>query len=198
MSLRPDLQLIAEWISPGASVLDLGCGDGALLSHLQRAKNCHGYGVEIDGPAMLTAVKAGVSVIQQNIESGLDMFRQAHFDVVVLSMAIQATHETERVLREMSDIGVESIVSLPNFGHWSHAWSLLLGHMPVSRELPYEWYNTPNLHMATVADFENLLQKLGMQITGKAFFANGGRVRRMAGLRATQAIYRFRRAVPAM
>lgn len=194
MSLRADLQVIADWIPRGASVLDLGCGDGDLLSHLQRDKQCHGYGVEIAEAPMLAAVRAGVNVIQQNIEGGLDMFRDAQFDVVVLSMAIQATHETERVLREMSEVGAEGIVSLPNFGHWTHAWSLLRGHMPVSRELPYQWYDTPNLHMATVADFEAFLARLGMQITARAFLANGRPVRALASLRATQALYRFRRA----
>ncbi len=195
MKLRPDLQIIADWIKPGASVLDLGCGDGALLSYLQREKQCHGYGVEIDAKEVLTALRAGVNVIQQDIEGGLGMFRAAQFDVVVLSMAIQATHETEQVLREMSEVGAEGIVSLPNFGHWKHALSILTGHMPVSRELPYQWFDTPNLHMTTLADFEQFLGRLDMSIAARAFLADGSRVRRWSGLRATQGIYRFRRSV---
>lgn len=191
--LRPDLALIADWVGPGARVLDLGCGDGALMAHLQSAKDCRGYGVEINDAQLLACVQRGVDVIQQNIEAGLGMFRAVSFDVVVLSMAIQVTRETERVLREMSEVGREGIVSFPNFGHWYHAWSILRGHMPVSREMPYEWYNTPNLHLATVRDFEEFLGRLGLRITGRAFLNNGRRVGWLPALRSTQAIYRFRR-----
>ena len=193
MSLRPDLQIIADWIAPGARVLDLGCGDGALLSYLQHEKQCQGYGVEIDPDALLAAMRAGVNVIQQDIEGGLEMFRGAHFDVVILSMAIQATHQTERVLREMSEVGIQGVVSLPNFGHWYHVWSLLRGHMPLSKELPYQWFDTPNLHMTTVADFEAFLASLDISIVGRAFLADGTVVRALPRQRATQAIYRFRR-----
>ena len=191
--LRPDLALIAEWIGPGSRVLDLGCGDGALMAHLQQAKACRGYGVEINDMQLLACMRRGVDVIQQDIESGLGMFQALAFDVVVLSMAIQATRETERVLREMSEVGREGIVSFPNFGHWYHAWSILRGRMPVSREMPYAWYDTPNLHLATVRDFEDFLDRLGLEITASAFLVDGRPVRRLAGLRATQAIYRFRR-----
>jgi methionine biosynthesis protein MetW len=193
-ALRPDLALVAEWIPDGARVLDLGCGDGALMAHLQARKRCRGYGVEIDDAQVLRCVQRGVNVIQRDIEAGLDMFAATQFDVVVLSMAIQATHRTEHVLREMSSLGREAIVSFPNFGHWYHAWSILRGRMPVSREMPYHWYDTPNLHLATALDFEDLLGKLGLQITGKAFLADGQPVRWLASQRSTQAIYRFRRA----
>jgi methionine biosynthesis protein MetW len=191
--LRPDLALIADWIAPQARVLDLACGDGALVAHLQSAKRCRGYGVEINDAQLLACMRAGVDVIQQDIEAGLGMFRALSFDVVVLSMAIQMTHQTERVLREMSAVGREGIVSFPNFGHWYHAWSILRGRMPVSREMPYEWYNTPNLHLATVRDFEEFLGRLGLRITGRAFLKDGRPVGWLPGLRSTQAIYRFRR-----
>lgn len=190
--LRPDLATIADWIAPGAHVLDLGCGDGVLLDHLQRDKGCTGYGVEIDDAQVLACARRGVDVIQQDIEAGLDMFAASRFDVVVLSMAIQATHQTERVLREMSRLGVESIVSFPNFGHWSHAWSILKGRMPVSREMPYQWYDTPNLHLSTPKDFEDFLARLGLAITRRGFLADGRRIGLWPGLRATQAIYSFR------
>ncbi len=192
--LRPDLQRIADWIAPGSRVLDLGCGDGALMDHLQTSKGCHGYGVEIDDDQVLACVRRGVNVIQQNIEAGLGMFHDAQFDVVVLSMAIQATSKTEQVLREMSEIGTDCVVSFPNFGHWYHAWSILRGHMPKSREMPYEWFNTPNLHLATIPDFEDFLVRLGLQATARAWLANGRPVSVLKNLRATQAIYRFRRA----
>ncbi len=191
--LRPDLALIAQWIAPASRVLDLGCGDGALLAYLRKAKQCQGYGVEIDDGQVLACAERGVDVIQQNIEDGLGLFSRTRFDVVVLSMAIQATHQTERVLREMSQVGAEGIVSLPNFGHWYHAWSLLRGRMPVSREMPYQWYDTPNLHLATVGDFEDLLGRLGLEVTAKTYLANGRPLRVATRLRATQAIYRFRR-----
>ena len=190
--LRPDLATIADWIAPGAHVLDLGCGDGALLDHLQRAKRCTGYGVEIDDAQVLACARRGVDVIQQDIEAGLDMFAASRFDVVVLSMAIQATHQTERVLTEMSRLGAEGIVSFPNFGHWSHAWSILKGRMPVSREMPYQWYDTPNLHLSTLKDFEDFLARLGLVITRRGFLADGRPIGRWPGLRATQAIYSFR------
>lgn len=194
-NLRPDLALIAKWIPPRATVLDLGCGDGELLAYLQREKGCLGYGVEIDAASVLACARRGVNVIQSNIEAGLGMFGPGRFDVVVLSMAIQVTHKTERVLREMSEVGAEGIVSFPNFGHWFHAWSILRGRMPVSREMPYEWYNTPNLHLATVRDFEDFLAKFNLHINDRAFLDNGLPVTWLAGLRATQAIYRFRRAL---
>jgi len=193
-ALRPDHAVIGQWIAPGSRVLDLGCGDGALMAWLQAARGCTGYGVEIDDEAVLSCVRRGVDVVQRDIEAGLGMFGHDQFDVVVLSMAIQATHQTEKVLREMSQVGSEGIVSFPNFGHWYHAWSILRGRMPVSREMPYEWFNTPNLHLATVRDFEDFLRRLGLVITGRAFLADGKPVGWLPALRATQAIYRFRRA----
>jgi methionine biosynthesis protein MetW len=189
--LRPDLACIAGWIKPGSRVLDLGCGDGALLSHLQARRGCSGYGVEIDDTRVLACVRRGVSVIQQDIEAGLGMFGAAAFDVAVLSMALQATHQTEKVLAEMSAVARTGIVSIPNFGHWFHIWSLARGRMPVSREMPYQWYNTPNLHLATVRDFEDFLVRLGLRIQRRAFLADGRPVRRWAAFRATQAIYSF-------
>ena len=189
--LRPDLALIASWIAPGSQVLDLGCGDGVLLDHLQRHKGCSGYGVEIADAQVLACARRGVDVIQQNIEAGLGMFSANRFDVVVLSMAIQATKNTEQVLREMSQIGTSGIVSFPNFGHWSHAWSILRGRMPVSSEMPYQWYDTPNLHLATPLDFEELIAQLGLKVTQRALLANGKPVGWLAAQRATQAIYRF-------
>ncbi len=191
--LRPDLAAIAEWIAPGTHVLDLGCGDGALLAHLYQAKRCRGYGVEIDDAEVLACAKRGVDVVQRNIEDGLEMFRGGRFDVVVLSMAIQATHQTEKVLRDMSAVAAEGIVSFPNFGHWFHIWSMLFGRMPVTREMPYQWYDTPNLHLTTIRDFEDLMRRLDLTIVDAVFLAEGKRVRLMAEKRATQAIYRFRR-----
>lgn len=192
-ALRPDLALIADWIPPGARVLDLGCGDGALLAHLSQAKGCTGYGVEIDDAAVLACVERGVDVIQRDIEAGLDLFAGVQFDVVVLSMAIQVTYRTERVIREMSAVGREGILSFPNFGHWSHAVSLLRGRMPMSRDMPYQWYDTPNLHLTTLADFEAFLRTLGLEAVQRACLTDGRAVRVWPEGRARQAIYKFRR-----
>lgn len=191
--LRPDLEQVAAWIGRGSRVLDLGCGDGALLDWLARERQCSGYGVEIDDVQVLACTLRGVDVIQQNIEQGLDMFGASQFQFVVLSMAIMATQHTERVVREMGRIGQEAIISFPNFGHWRHLWSLALGRMPMSRALPFEWYNTPNLHLATILDFENFLQALGMTIVDAAFLdERGQRVSILPAKRASTAIYRFR------
>ena len=191
--LRPDLEQVAAWIGRDSRVLDLGCGDGALLDWLARERHCSGYGVEIDDAQVLACTSRGVDVIQQNIEQGLDMFGANQFQFVVLSMAIMATQHTERVVREMGRIGQEAIISFPNFGHWRHLWSLALGRMPMSRALPFEWYNTPNLHLATILDFENFLRALGMTIVDAAFLdEHGRRVSILPGKRASTAIYRFR------
>ena len=191
--LRPDLEQVAAWIGRDSRVLDLGCGDGALLDWLARERDCSGYGVEIDDAQVLACTSRGVDVIQQNIEQGLDMFGANQFQFVVLSMAIMATQHTERVVREMGRIGQEAIISFPNFGHWRHLLSLALGRMPMSRALPFEWYNTPNLHLATILDFENFLRGLGMTIVDAAFLdERGRRVSILPGKRASTAIYRFR------
>ena len=191
--LRPDLALIAQWIKPNSRVLDLGCGDGALLAHLARDKNCTGYGVEIDDKQVLACAKQGVNVIQRNIEDGLAMFGQGQFDVAVLSMSLQVTKQTEQVLREMSNVARQGIVSFPNFGHWFHIWSIFKGRMPVSQEMPFAWYNTPNVHLATVQDFEDFLLSFGLNITARTFLKNGVPVNFMPGKRATQAIYQFQK-----
>lgn len=140
--LRSDLAQIAQWIAPQTRVLDLGCGDGDLLDWLHQKQQCQGIGVEIADEKVLACVERDVSVIQADINQGLQMFGKDRFDVVVLAQALQATSETERVLREIGEIGRECIVSIPNFGHWSHITSLIRGHMPVNKRLPYAWYNT--------------------------------------------------------
>jgi methionine biosynthesis protein MetW len=190
---RRDLQVIASWIPESSRVLDLGCGDGTLLSGLQDTKRCSGYGVEIADAAVLACTQRGVNVIQCNVEEGLTIFAKTQFDFVVSSMVIQATQRTEQVLREMGDVGRECIVSLPNFGHWYHIWSLVWGRMPISDEMPYQWYDTPNLHLATMRDFELLLDKLNLKIIDRCFLDHGRQVRLAASMRATQAIYRFKK-----
>lgn len=191
MSLRADLRLIAEWIAPRAQVLDLGCGDGSLLAHLRDARQCAGYGVEIADSHVIECVKRGVNVVQANLDAGLRLFPDDKFDTVVLSQTLQAVHQVEAVLREMARVGRQGIVSFPNFGHWRHALSLLGGRMPVTKQIPYQWYDTPNIHLCTPKDFEILAAKLGLTITQRALLADGEPVGMLPSLRATLALYRF-------
>jgi methionine biosynthesis protein MetW len=191
MTLRADLRLIAEWITPHTQVLDLGCGDGSLLAHLRDARQCAGYGVEIADSHVLECVKRGVNVVQANLDAGLRLFPDDKFDTVVLSQTLQAVHQVEAVLREMARVGRQGIVSFPNFGHWRHALSLLGGRMPVTKQIPYQWYDTPNIHLCTPKDFEILAAKLGLTITHRALLADGEPVGVLPSLRATLAVYRF-------
>jgi methionine biosynthesis protein MetW len=191
MTLRADLRLIAEWIAPGSQVLDLGCGDGALLAHLRDTRQCRGYGVEIADSHVLECVKRGVNVVQANLDAGLRLFPDDKFDAVVLSQTLQAVHRVEAVLREMARVARQGIVSFPNFGHWKHALSLLAGRMPVTKQIPYQWYDTPNIHLCTPKDFEILAAKLGLTITNRALLADGEPVGILPALRATLAVYRF-------
>ena len=189
--LRIDLQQIADWIRPESRVLDLGCGDGALLAHLREYRRCHGYGVEISDDHVAECVRSGINVIQSNLDAGLRMFADAMFDTVVLSQTLQAVHNAEGILREMARVARQGVVSFPNFGHWKHAMSLLAGRMPVTRDIPYQWYDTPNIHLCTLKDFETLAAKLGLNITGRALFAAGSGVSVLPALRAALAVYRF-------
>ena len=188
--LRGDLARIAQWVQPNSRVLDLGCGDGALLAHLQHSKNVQAVGVEISDDRVLSCVQRGVHVIQQNLEDGLAMFDDQQFDTVVLSQTLQSMHNTEHILREMARVAREGIVSFPNFGYWPHGWSILRGRMPVTGQMPYDWYNTPNIHLCTLKDFERLANTLEFSILERATFNDQHEVKLFAGWRSTLAAYR--------
>lgn len=163
--LRSDLAIIAGWIAPGSRVLDLGCGDGALLAYLRERRNVKGYGVEIDDSKVVAAVRRGVPVIQQDLDRGLKDFGDGAFEYVVLSLTLQATFYPADLLLEMLRVGREAIVTFPNMGHWHARWQLAaLGRMPVTDALPHAWYDTPNIHLCTIHDFEALCREKGIRI----------------------------------
>jgi methionine biosynthesis protein MetW len=193
MSERKDLELIAELVPAGSRVLDLGCGNGELLAHLRDRKGCTGYGIELDDAGVLASVQRGVDVIQLNLEEGLALFDDRSFDVVLQIDTLQHLRHTERMLRETARVGRIGIVSFPNFAHWPNRLHVLTGRMPVTRTLPYQWYDTPNLRVGTYADFDVLARKNGLAVTD-SFGLQGGRVvRRWPNLRASVAVFRFER-----
>ena len=161
---RPDFDLIAAWITPGDRVLDLGCGDGTLLKHLIVTRGVKGWGVDVADANVLAAIRNGINVIQGNLEKGLDEFADQAFDHVVLSRTLQTVRHTEGILREMLRVGREAVVSFPNFAYWKNLRSVLDGRMPVSEDLPYQWYDSPNVRFFTLLDFEDLCAQMGLVI----------------------------------
>ncbi|WP_086929571.1 methionine biosynthesis protein MetW [Agarilytica rhodophyticola] len=170
--MRVDHQIIENWVRADTRILDLGCGDGTLLKNLMRSKNIRGYGLDINSENILRCVENGVNVIEQNIDQGLYNFEDQSFDTVIMSQTIQTMQYPDRALNEMLRIGKECIVAFPNFGHWRARLQLLInGRMPVSDILPYEWYNTPNIHFCTFRDFEFLCQALNIKVLNRAVVA---------------------------
>jgi methionine biosynthesis protein MetW len=192
--LRADLALVADWIAPHSRVLDLGCGQGELLAHLRDAKHCQAYGVEIDDANVLACATRHVNVIQQNLESGLALFADQSFDVVVQLETLQAMKNVEKILAEIARVGHEAIVSFPNFAYWQHRLQLARGSMPVSKTLPYEWYDTPNVRCATMRDFEALAEANGLVLTERVALHNGRLVKFMPNLFGSLALFRFKKA----
>ena len=192
---RPDFAAIAAWIPEGASVLDLGCGDGSLLRYLKETRSVRGYGVEINDLDIVSCIANGVNVIQNDLESGLSDFEDGSFDFVMLSQTLQATRHTEPLIREMLRVGHEGIVSFPNFGYWRNRLRVLLGNMPVSRELPYQWYDTPNVHLCTLHDFETFCRDHDVAILERRVMTGEREVNFLPNLLGSTAVYRFQRGL---
>jgi len=168
--LRPELQKICEWVEPGSRVLDLGCGDGSLLHWLQKNRNTTGYGVEINQENVLSCLEKNVNIIQADLDAGLTDFEDASFDYVIMTQALQALQRPDKTLAEMARVGKKSIVTFPNFGLWKHRLYLSTkGRMPVSKALPAQWYDTQNIHLCTVKDFEHFCEQQAMMISKKDF-----------------------------
>jgi methionine biosynthesis protein MetW len=187
-------EYIAQWVAPGARVLDLGCGDGTLLKYLWDRRQAPGYGVEIDDAHVLECIRNDVNVLQMNLESGLSAFRDGSFDCVILSETLQAIHHQEALLKEMLRVGREAIVSFPNFGYWRARLQIALaGHMPVSKELPYQWYDTPNVHLCTLRDFEMFCERQRVAILERRVMSGEREVSLLPNLLGSTAVYRFQR-----
>jgi methionine biosynthesis protein MetW len=194
MSRRFAVDVIANLVPPGSKVLDLGCGGGGLLSLLVRERACSGYGIEIDDAKLLDCVKRGVNVIQRNLEEGLSIFEDASFDVVLQLDTLQNLRNTEAMLRETARVGRIGIVSFPNFAHWPNRLSVLQGRMPVTKTLPYQWYDTPNIRVGTFADFEILARQCGLRILESFGLHEGRVVRWQPNVLASTAVFKFERA----
>ncbi len=194
MSERKDLELIADLVPAGSRVLDLGCGTGELLAHLRDHKGCSGYGIEIADANVHACVQRGIDVIQLNLDAGLALFDDRSFDVVLQLDTLQHLRNTERMLRETARVGRIGIVSFPNFAHWPNRLHVLAGRMPVTRTLPFEWYDTPNIRVGTFFDFEGLARKCGLAVTDSFGLQRGEIVRRWPNLLASVAVFRFEQA----
>jgi len=194
MIARSDFAAIARWVEPNAKVLDLGCGDGSLLKCLKEARSVHGYGIEIADANILACVEKNVNVIQMDLEAGLSGFEPQSFDFVILSQTLQAMHNIELVVKEILRVGRQGIVTIPNFGYWRRRIQIIAGRMPVSRDLPYQWYDTPNIHLCTFVDFETFCYDHGVRILERHIMCDGKDVNLLPNLLGNLAVYRFEKA----
>ncbi|MDH5534177.1 MAG: methionine biosynthesis protein MetW [Betaproteobacteria bacterium] len=188
---RADFAAIAAWVRRGSRVLDLGCGDGSLLRYLKQERSASGLGVEIDDASILACVRNGINVVQSDLERGLSDFVDNSFDYVLLSQTLQTVRHSERIIREMLRVGVEGIVTFPNFGYWKNRLQVAGGRMPVSENLPYQWFDTPNVHLCTIADFERFCRERGIRVLERKVLTNGRSVGLWTNLLGALAVYHF-------
>ncbi|TDR32549.1 methionine biosynthesis protein MetW [Hydromonas duriensis] len=188
---RPDFNVISAWVPQGAHVLDLGCGDGSLLHKLRTERDITGYGVELKDSNVQACISKGLNVLQQDLEQGLTWFEDNSFDVAILSLTLQAVHKTEEMLREIVRVGKTAIVSIPNFGYWPHRLSVLKGRMPVSKTLPYQWYNTPNVRVLTIPDFIQLAHDVGTQVLEQVVLRDDKVIRFAPNARGSLAVFKL-------
>ena len=193
MSDLQTMDALAQLVPEGARVLDLGCGDGAMLAHLQRTRGCSGYGIEIDDANVLACVRRGVNVIQLNLDEGLSLFEDASFDVVLQIDTLQHLRNAEVMLRETVRVGRFGVVAFPNFAHWPNRLSVLTGRMPVTRRLPYQWFDTPNIRVGTHADLGILAGRNGLTVLDSFGLQNAKVVRRLPNLLAGTSVYKLSR-----
>lgn len=191
--LRTDLAFIARWVGEGAHVLDIGCGDGAMLDYLQTDKRCTGYGLEIADDQLLASARRGINVIQHDMEKGLGLFADDSFDTVLCLSSLQMMKGVDVLLQDIARVGREAIVSFPNFAYWPHQLAVMAGRMPVSKLLPYQWYDTPNVRYATILDFKDLAERVGLQVVEYVALAEGKPVRVLPNLRGSLAVFRLRK-----
>lgn len=191
-NFRQDFAIIANWVPFGAKVLDLGCGDGELLQFLRGSLEVRGYGVEKDDANVLACIHNGSNVIQMDLEDGLSGFEDQSFNTVILSQTLQAMHHTEAIVQEMLRVGQEVIVTFPNFGYWRNRIQITLGQMPVSKTLPYQWYDTPNVHLCTINDFDIFCKNHNITIMERRVITDGREINFMPNLLGNLAMYRLK------
>lgn len=191
-NFRQDFAIIANWVKFGSKVLDLGCGDGELLQFLRNSLEVKGYGVEKDDDNLLACIQTGTNVIQMDLEDGLSGFEDQSFNTVILSQTLQAMHHTERIVLEMLRVGEELIVTFPNFGYWRNRLQITAGRMPVSKTLPYQWYDTPNVHLCTIDDFDEFCKNHSIAILERRVITDGKEVTFMPNFLGSLAMYRLK------
>ena len=189
---RQDFAIISGWVKFGSKVLDLGCGDGNLLQFLRSGLEVKGYGVEKDDANWLACMNNGVDVIQMDLEDGLSGFEDQSFDTVILSQTLQAMHNTEKIVLEMLRVGREVIVTFPNFGYWRNRIQILSGNMPVSKILPYQWFDTPNVHLCTINDFDEFCKNHKISVLERKVITDGNQIEFMPNFMGNLAIYRLK------